>query len=250
MNNKTYTLAVSDINEVSTDFSDEFAIARINVLSTKPNSHKINITDEVLRRSGETLRGKWVIAEYDKFRNDVTTHTKNTHIIGIVPQDAKIDYIVDENGDTTMVTEAVISKLYATEIYNLFKDKNFRNVSVEMGVENERPSDLGDGSTNIDAINYYAICVLSQRTNGSCPNANMEIIKFSSDEATEYYDKISTKTKALELSQQLKDFAESLESLDSKDKIDERTSLMEENVLQTEQFAEQDGNHQDTDHAS
>ena len=79
MNNKTYTLAVSDINEVSTDFSDEFAIARINVLSTKPNSHKINITDEVLRRSGETLRGKWVIAEYDKFRNDVTTHTKNTH---------------------------------------------------------------------------------------------------------------------------------------------------------------------------
>ena len=238
MNNKTYTLAVSDINEVSTDFSDEFAIARINVLSTKPNSHKINITDEVLRRSGETLRGKWVIAEYDKFRNDVTTHTKNTHIIGIVPQDAKIDYIVDENGDTTMVTEAVISKLYATEIYNLFKDKNFRNVSVEMGVENERPSDLGDGSTNIDAINYYAICVLSQRTNGSCPNANMEIIKFSSDEATEYYDKISTKTKALELSQQLKDFAESLESLDSKDKIDERTSLMEENVLQTEQFAE------------
>ena len=245
MNNKTYTLAVSDINEVSTDFSDEFAIARINVLSTKPNSHKINITDEVLRRSGETLRGKWVIAEYDKFRNDVTTHTKNTHIIGIVPQDAKIDYIVDENGDTTMVTEAVISKLYATEIYNLFKDKNFRNVSVEMGVENERPSDLGDGSTNIDAINYYAICVLSQRTNGSCPNANMEIIKFSSDEATEYYDKISTKTKALELSQQLKDFAESLESLDSKDKIDERTSLMEENVLQTEQFAENEDDNKD-----
>ena len=147
-----------------------------------------------MRRDGETLRGKWLIAEYNQFRRDVTTHTNNTHIVGIVPQDAKFEYVVDEAGDTTLVVEAVISKLYATEVYQLFKDRNFRNVSVEMGVANERPSELGDGSTDIDGLVLYSICILGQTVNGSCPNANMEIVRFSSEEATEYYDKINTKS--------------------------------------------------------
>ena len=240
MSDKIYTLSVDDIEEVASEYSNEFALAKINVLSTKKNSHKVNITDEILRRDGETLRGKWLIAEYNQFRRDVTTHTNNTRIVGIVPQDAKFEYVVDEAGDTTLVVEAVISKLYATEVYQLFKDRNFRNVSVEMGVANERPSELGDGSTDIDGLVLYSICILGQTVNGSCPNANMEIVRFSSEEATEYYDKISTKEKALKLSDELRKFANSLQSLESKDNNDERTNPMElENI---KQLSEEDDN--------
>jgi hypothetical protein len=64
----------------------------------------------------------------------------------------------------------------------------------------------------------------------------MQIVQFSEKDATEYY----TKEKALKLSDELRKFANSLQSLESKDNNDERTNPMEDNVLQTEQFAEQD----------
>lgn len=190
MCNKEYTFSIKDIDRVSTEFSDDYAIARINVLSTAKNSHKINITEEILKRSASSLRGKWVIAEYDRFTNDVTTHTEDTHIIGIVPTNARIDFIKDGE-DTIMAVDAVISKLYATDIYDLFKHNNYRNVSVEMSVVNERESELEDGSTDIDDIIYHSICVLGLRYNGSCPSANMKIVQFSEENAENYYKTFS-----------------------------------------------------------
>ena len=73
MNNKYY-FSIDDIQEVATEDSIEFAIAKIAVLSTKQNSHKVNITEEILRRDGKSVLGKWVIADYDGV--DTTTHTK------------------------------------------------------------------------------------------------------------------------------------------------------------------------------
>lgn len=181
----TYKLSVDDIKRVSTDYSNEFALAKIAVLSTKPNSHKIPITDKILRESGDTIRGKWVIAEYDKWKHDVTTHTPDTKIIGIIPKDTNIEYVVDENGDTTMYVDAVISKLYATDVYDLFVKDNFRNVSVEMTVK-AKDENYDNG---IDGIIFYAVCVLGKDVRGSCPNANMEIIRFSEKEADTFYTK-------------------------------------------------------------
>ena len=192
MDNKIY-FSIDDIQEVATEDSVEFAIARIAVLSTKPNSHKINITREILERDGKSVLGKWVIADFDG--TDVTTHTQNTHIIGIVPTDANIDFVENNDGTTTMFVDAIISKLYATEIYNLFREHNFRNVSVEMATANDQERE--DGYTDIDGLNIYSICVLGISVGGSCPDANMSIIKFSEKNAEEYYQN----TKSLSLKQ-------------------------------------------------
>ena len=64
MENK-YTFSVNDIQDVTTDDSAEFAIARIAVLSTKRNSHKVNITKDILMKDGASVLGKWVIADFD-----------------------------------------------------------------------------------------------------------------------------------------------------------------------------------------
>ena len=184
MENK-YTFSVNDIQDVSTDDSDEFAIARIAVLSTKPNSHKVNITRDILMKDGYSVLGKWVIADYDG--TDVTTHTNNTHIIGIVPKDkSAISFVDNDDGTTTMWVDAIISKLYATEVYKLFRQNNFRNVSVEMATSND--TELEDGSIDIDGLNIYSICVLGLMVAGSCPDANMSIIRFSEENAKEYYN--------------------------------------------------------------
>ena len=181
MENKYFS--VDDIQEVATEDSVEFAVARIAVLSTKKNSHNVNITKEILKRDGLSVLGKWVIADYDGV--DVTTHTKNTHIIGIVPSDSNVEFTENEDGTITMFVDAIISKLYATEIYNLFKQHNFRNVSVEMSTFNDRENE--DNSIDIDGLNIYSICVLGLTVGGSCPDANMSITRFSEKNAEEYY---------------------------------------------------------------
>ena len=183
MDSSKIYFSIDDIQEVATDESVEFAIARIAVLSTKRNSHKVNITKEILERDGKSVLGKWVIADFDG--TDVTTHTHNTHIIGIVPTDSNIEFVDNPDGTTTMFVDAIISKLYATEVYNLFKKHNFRNVSVEMSTANDQEKE--DGSIDIDGLNIYSICVLGMTVGGSCPDANMSITRFSEKDAEEYY---------------------------------------------------------------
>ena len=60
--------------------SEEFAIGRVCFLSTKPNSHGLAFSDEVLREYAPTVLGKWLVAEYDKMGQDVTTHTEDEWI--------------------------------------------------------------------------------------------------------------------------------------------------------------------------
>ena len=182
MENKYY-FSVSDIQTVATEDSVEFAIAKIAVLSTKPNSHKVNITEEILRRDGLSILGKWVVADFDG--TDTTTHTNNEKIVGIIPNDQTPEFVKNEDGSVTMFVEAVISKIYATEVYELFRTHNFRNVSVEMGTAND--TEREDGSIDIAGLCIYGVTILGLSVGGSCPDANMSIIRFSSDDASKYY---------------------------------------------------------------
>ena len=182
MENKYY-FSVSDIQTVATEDSVEFAIAKIAVLSTKPNSHKVNITEEILRRDGLSILGKWVVADFDG--TDTTTHTNNEKIVGIIPNDQTPEFVKNEDGSVTMFVEAVISKIYATEVYELFKTHNFRNVSVEMGTADD--TEREDGSIDIAGLCIYGVTILGLSVGGSCPDANMSIIRFSSDDASKYY---------------------------------------------------------------
>lgn len=183
MNNDILKFSINDIHEVSTENSAEFCYARICVLSTKPNSHQVLITDEILRRDGLSVRGKWIVCDFNGI--DATTHTDREKIVGIVPHDAKVDF-VEEDGYTSMYVDAIISKIYAKEVYDMFKIDNFRNVSVEMMTDDE--DTLPNGDIPIRGLEIVGITILGRYVNGSCPNANMSIIKFSVDEAEDYYN--------------------------------------------------------------
>lgn len=186
---KTIQFSVDDIQSVATEESVEFAIAKIAVLSTKPNSHKINITKEILKRDGKSILGKWVVADFNG--TDTTTHTSQEKIVGIIPNDQELEFVENEDGSVTMFAEAVISKIYATEVYNLFKSHNFRNVSVEMGTADDE--ELDDGSIDISGLCIYGVTILGLSVGGSCPDANMSIVRFSCNDADEYYHNIMKK---------------------------------------------------------
>lgn len=186
---KTIQFSIDDIQSVATEESVEFAIAKIAVLSTKPNSHKINITKEILKRDGKSILGKWVVADFNG--TDTTTHTNQEKIVGIIPSDQELEFVENEDGSVTMFAEAVISKIYATEVYNLFKSHNFRNVSVEMGTADDE--ELDDGSIDISGLCIYGVTILGLSVGGSCPDANMSIVRFSCNDADKYYHNIMKK---------------------------------------------------------
>jgi hypothetical protein len=228
-------LSTDDIQEVATENSVEFAIARMAVLSTRPNSHRMKISEEVLRRDSATMLGKWVVAEYSKWKGDMLSHTPNQHILGVIPKDQEIEFVKTDDGYLVAYVQAVISKIYATNEYKVFTKDNFRDVSIEMGVQ-EHPIEDEYYETEVDAFNCYGVTVLGKSVNGSCPDAHITITQFSEQEATEFY----TKEKALKLSDELRKFANSLQSLESKDNNDERTNPMElENI---KQLSEEDDN--------
>ena len=236
-NDEVRKFSTDDIQEVATENSVEFAIAKIAVLSTRPNSHKMKITEEVLRDNAHTMLGKWVVTDYSKWQGDFTSHTVNQKVIGIIPKDQEVEFVRTEDGYLVAYVQAVLSKIYATDEYKLFVKDNFRNVSIEMGVVEH---DIEDPyfKTEVDKFVCYGVTVLGKKVNPSCSDAQIQIVQFSDKDATDYY----TKERALKLSDELRRFAE---SLDSKDKIDERTNPMEDNVLQTEQFAEDDKDKKD-----
>ena len=52
----------SELKDFQEYDENKLAIAKICVLSTAPNSHQLNISEEVLRRDIGTIRGNFLVA--------------------------------------------------------------------------------------------------------------------------------------------------------------------------------------------
>lgn len=168
--------------------NDEFAMAKVIFLSTNKNSHNIEISEEVLRENAKSVLGKWLVAEYDDFYQDVTTHTENQQIFGMFPVNQEVEF--EQDGDVVKASAiAIISKVYSTKLYNLFTDEDTKkDVSVEMiygGDEHD------DGSITATDFNIVGVTVLGKAlgrdVHGSCPDACMNMVRFSEEDANKFY---------------------------------------------------------------
>lgn len=171
------------------DYNDEeFAIANVTFLSTSENTHKIHITKEVLEENAKTVLGKWLVGEYDGFYNDVTTHTDNQQIFGYFPPNQEIVF-TEEDGIIKASANAIISKIYSTQLYDLFADEETKkDVSVEMIVSGEEHD---DGSIDASSFRIVGVTVLGKvlgkEIHGSCSDAKMNMIRFSTEDANKFY---------------------------------------------------------------
>src|SRR5574344_1959138 len=175
--------SINCISEVQTEESDEYCYAKIKALSTMPNTHRNPISKEVLMKYGDSALGSWIVCDYKN--GDATTHSNEEKIVGIVPSDSEVQYIDEEDGNTSLVVDAVISKIYAKEVWDMFKSYNQRNVSCEFLAREGEP--LPNGDVPIEAFDIKGITILGMSVNGSCPNASMNIYQFSEDKANQFY---------------------------------------------------------------
>ena len=174
----TVKMSLEDFSNYVEDENPELAIARCCFLSTRPNSHKLPITEEMLRRDAKTILGKWIIGNLNWSETDVEGHETTPQIFGYIPENQDVEF-VEKDGYLLAYIKAVISKIYANKVYDLFTKDNFRNTSVEMLTKE-------DENGNLVGFNICGLTILAKTINGSCPDANMQIVRFSEEDAEKY----------------------------------------------------------------
>lgn len=184
---------LKDFQEYS---KDKLAIAKVCVLSTAPNSHELNISEEVLRRDIGSIRGNFLVAHM--VNGDARSHDAEEVPVGYFIPDKDIEFEeVEENGQKIVKAWAfaVLSKQYAKEAYNMFIDDNHRATSIEMKVE------LGDDEHEVLSFDAYGSTILGLSIRPSCKDAEISLVRFA-EQAQEFFEQKSDSLS------QLKNFVE------------------------------------------
>lgn len=160
----------------------KFTVFKCCFLSTKPNAHKLDISNDVLRRDAQSILGNMLVAKIQN--GDATTHLPSEIQYGYFPREQEIEF-VEEDGITKAYAYAVVSKHYSKELNNIFEFDNLRNSSVEMTVTTDNDEDEG----KVVALDIFGLTVLGKAINGSCPDADIKMVRFSVEDADAYFAK-------------------------------------------------------------
>lgn len=199
---REYSFAVEEIKRI--EFSDydeqEFSIARLGYISTRPNSHGIGIDEDCLLASAPSALGMWIVAKM--FMGDATTHEDDEHIVGMIPKDQDIEFVEDDDGYLRAYCDAIISKRYAADFCEIFENDNERAVSIEAKFT-MKPDDENEA----ESFSIKGVTVLGKRVKPSCPESDITFVRFSESDAEDYYrarhgDAVSNLTKFVETRKQ------------------------------------------------
>lgn len=218
---KLVNFAVEDIKQIQFDdySEDEYAIARVGFMSNRPNSHKLEISEEVLRENANTVLGKWMVVKMNFMGLDAEGHDPQEHIIGFVPKDQDVEFVEDEDGYIRAYVTAVISKIYAKDYCKMFDNDNERAVSIEMKCNTENGKDMDD---KVLSFTIVGVTTLGKTIRPSIPESEVSFVRFSQEKAIAYFSGLSEHNLT-----PLKKFAkERIESMAKTYKIDKSKEAM------------------------
>ncbi len=187
---KLIDFAVEDIEQIQFDDYDEkeFAIAKVGFMSNRPNSHKLEISEEVLRENASTVLGKWMVVKMDFMGLDAEGHDSQEHIVGFFPKDQEIEFVEDEEGYVRAYATAVISKIYAKDYCKMFDGDNERAVSIEMMCNTENGKDMSD---KVLSFTIVGVTTLGKAIRPSIPESDVSFVRFSQEKATAYFSELN-----------------------------------------------------------
>lgn len=235
---KLIDFAVEDIEQIQFDDYDEkeFAIAKVGFMSNRPNSHKLEISEEVLRENANTVLGKWMVVKMDFVGLDAEGHDPQEHIVGFFPKDQEIEFVEDEDGYIRAYATAVISKIYAKDYCKMFDGDNERAVSIEMVCNTENGKDMDD---KVLSFTIIGVTTLGKAIRPSIPESDVSFVRFSQEEATAYFSELNEHNLT-----PLKKFAkERIASMAKEDYVNHPISTSKEDIYEGEwdgQKAKQD----------
>ncbi len=197
---KLLNFSLENIALYDDDSNEDFCVAKLEFLASGQNSHKNPIDVKVLKKYANSVLGKFVIGEYNPLKTDTTSHSDNQQIYGYVPPNGTV-YFEDKKNKTFASVDAVISKIYAAPIVNMFKTDNHRWVSCEFSADMKfDDNELKPGEDNpILGFNIRGITILGKGVRPSCEGAQMKMLKFAKEEAEDYYNTTKDSLSALKL---------------------------------------------------
>lgn len=187
---KLIDFVVEDIEQIQFDDYDEkeFAIAKVGFMSNRPNSHKLEISEEVLRKNASTVLGKWMVVKMDFMGLDAEGHDPQEHIVGFFPKDQEIEFVEDEDGYIRAYATAVISKIYAKDYCKMFDGDNERAVSIEMMCNTENGKDMDD---KVLSFTIVGVTTLGKAIRPSILESDVSFVRFSQEKATAYFSELN-----------------------------------------------------------
>lgn len=182
---KDFKFAVEDIQRLNVEEYDEneYCVARMKFLSTRPNSHGLKFSEEVLKRDAKTVLGTWIVAEM--LAGDFLTHTPAESIIGIVPKDQDVEFAEADDGYIDAYVDVVLSKRYAKDAYDVFVKDNDRSVSIEFNYSHPE-----DDEYEVESYVIRGTTILGKTVNPSVPQANITVTRFSEEDADKFFAKV------------------------------------------------------------
>lgn len=183
---KNISFALEEVEEIP-NWADaypdnKFTVAKCCFLSTRKNSHNIKISEEVLRKCASSILGNFLVAKISW--GDATTHNESESIYGYFPIEQEIEFVKDDDDILKAYAYAVISKKYSKEFNGIFEYQNLRDSSVEMTVTYEDEDE--EIATSLD---IYGLTCLGKTVNGSCPDADIKLVRFEEQAAEKYFQK-------------------------------------------------------------
>lgn len=187
---KLIDFAVEDIEQIQFDDYDEkeFAIAKVGFMSNRPNSHKLEISEDVLRENASTVLGKWMVVKMDFMGVDAEGHDPQEHIVGFFPKNQEIEFVEDEEEYVRAYATAVISKIYAKDYCKMFDGDNERAVSIEMMCNTENGKDMDD---KVLSFTIVGVTTLGKAVRPSIPESDVSFVRFSQEKATAYFSELN-----------------------------------------------------------
>ena len=221
----------------------DFSIVEIWALAEGNNSHKNPISKEVLERDANTFKGKFIIGKYDKLKRDSTTHVTDQAIWGYIDPNEPIEFktkIVDGVEKEFAVVKGVLSKIYANDVVEMFRQNNNRTVSCEFSCnlqyeEDEYGRPIDEYGNIIDDVNpilgysIHGITVLGLEYNPSIRGTEIKVKQFVESNNSDIELKEVAKKRFEQISNRKNDMKE--DGMESDNKIFSESEDKEKDVV-------------------
>lgn len=189
-------LSIEDVQMYREQEEDmDFSVVEIWSLAEGTNSHRNPFSKEVLERDANTFKGKFIVAKFDRLKNDVLGHETDEILVGYIDPRDKIEFkkkfVEKENKEKEfVVVRALLSKIYAKNVVDMFRLDNERTVSCEFSCktkyeENEYGQPIDEFGRVLDEENpilsyhIHAITILGKSFNPSVVGTEIKVKQFA-----------------------------------------------------------------------
>ena len=174
--------SINDIEIYREDDDIDFARVKIYAFADKNNSHKNPISTEVLKRDANTILGKFIVAKFDNIIKDTKGHMTDEVIVGYIDPRETVEFeekVVDGVTKTFLVINGLLSKIYATDVVEMFRAYNNRTVSCEFSCIEDDENSFGDK----EILSYWmhGITILGLAYRPSIKGTEIKVMKFAEE---------------------------------------------------------------------